>query len=101
MNKLITALASALAFAGATHAASYDASSFTTTGPGFNFTASGALGFKTIDGWSGRGGEGGPSGSEIDLEQFLQINFDNPEIVDNLSLAFLYDGTEYGDPNEK
>ena len=101
MNKFLTIVASALMASGLAKASSYDANSFATSGSGYSFSSSGNLGFKTIDGWTGLGIEGGPSGNEVDLGQFLQVSFLSPEVVNSLSLAFLYDGPEYGDPNEK
>ncbi len=83
-----------------THAISYDASSFSTSGAGFSFTSSGTLGFKTVAGWTGLGVNGGYSGAEIDIGEWLQLNFTQPQVLSELTLAFLFDGPEFGDPNE-
>jgi len=82
------------------HAISYDASSLLTSGDGFNFTSSGALGFKTVAGWTGLGVNGGYSGAEIDIGEWLQLNFTQPQILRELTIAFLFDGPEFSDPNE-
>lgn len=83
-----------------THAISYDASLFMTGGAGFSFTSSGTLGFKTVAGWTGLGVNGGYSGAEIDIGEWLQLNFVQPQVLSELTIAFLFDGPEFNDPNE-
>lgn len=83
-------------------AISYDVNVNGTTAPaGSHFTPTGgSLEIKNHNGFNGLGVSGGYSGAEIDLDQKLTITFDQPQILQDLTLAFLYDGPEYSDGNE-
>lgn len=83
-------------------AISYNAGIDGTTAPtGALFTpVGGSLSLKTHNGFTGLGISGGASGAEIDLSQKLSITFAGPQTLNDLTLAFLYDGPEYNDGNE-
>lgn len=70
---------------------------------GYSFTYGGGngLGLKAVAGHVGLGVRGGYSGNEIDIGQWLQVDFGTPQHVDVLTLAFLYNGPEFGDPQEQ
>lgn len=83
-------------------ALSYDAASNgTASQPGYSFSASGDLGLKTTAGYTALGIQGGNAGNEIDSGEWLQINFATPQTVDYITIAFLYNGFEFGDAYEK
>jgi len=73
---------------------------------GFNFAATGgSLTTKTVNGVEGAGVSGGPSGGEIDLintgESITATRTDSGIRVQRITLAFLFDGPEFGDFQEK
>jgi hypothetical protein len=79
----------------------YNSNTDGTTAPaGGTFTASGSLGTKTVAGWTILGVRGGNAGNEIDIGQFLQVNFAQPVHIDHLTLGLLFDGPEFDDANE-
>jgi len=58
------------------------------------------LGLKTVEGVTGVGVVGGPSGNEIDVGDRLSAHSDDGFILESLTLAFLFDGPEFGDVQE-
>ena len=67
-----------------------------------SMTGSAALGTKTVNGVTGVGVVGGPSGNEIDIGEWLRVSFTGSGLlVRAVDLSFLYDGPEYGDHHEK
>jgi len=72
-----------------------------TAAAGSQFIASGGnLELKNHNGFNGLGISGGGSGGEIDLGQKLTINFLTPQVVEDFTVVFLYDGPEYADGHE-
>lgn len=68
---------------------------------GSQFVATGGnLELKTHNGWTGLGISGGAAGGEIDIGQKLTISFNSAQYIDDISLAFLYNGPEYQDGQE-
>lgn len=69
---------------------------------GITFTATGGnLGLKTIQGVTGVGVSTGASGNEIDINPGQTITASSTGfILNSLTLAFLYDGPEFGDFQE-
>lgn len=104
-RNLLAVGAAAALIAPSALALSYDAATDgTASQAGYTFTTkdNAALGLKTVAGFTGLGVQGGYSGNEIDVGQWLQINFtDGPQTLDYLTIAFLYDGPEFGDPDER
>lgn len=62
------------------------------------FTSSGPLGIKSLNGVSAVGVVGGPSGNEIDIGE--DITAHGGFRLDTVSLAYLFDGPEWGDVQE-
>lgn len=58
-----------------------------------------AMDGKTYGSTYGLGVSGG-TGGEIDVGQSITVTFDLPSIVHAFSLAFIYNGPEFDDPNE-
>jgi PEP-CTERM motif-containing protein len=69
---------------------------------GITFTANGGAGFglKTVSGVTGVGVTGGDSGNEIDLGQSIVGSSATGFVLESTTLAFLFDGPEYGDVEE-
>jgi len=110
-RKILLGLATvgALAFAGAAQAAVINATDFgpllgTNAGTiaGYNFTSQGGdFGSKTVSGANlGIGVTGGASGNEIDLGESITMSRSASFTVSSITLAFLYDGPEFGDVQE-
>lgn len=106
MNRVMI---SAVAVAAAVFAAGASATPITAaqiasgSANGITFTATGGnMGLKTTNGVTGVGVTGGPSGNEIDLNVGEAITGTSTTgfILNSLTLAFLYDGPEYGDFQE-
>jgi hypothetical protein len=62
--------------------------------------AGGVIAKKSLNGESGFGVSGGPSGNEIDLGQAVEVKFDEPRRVVAIKFLFLYNGPEFGDRAE-
>ena len=71
----------------------YDGGSLTLTSRGGDFTR------KTLNGETGLGISGRTTG-EIDAGEVIDGSFSSAVTVDALRLVFLYNGPEFGDPNE-
>jgi len=65
---------------------------FLTNGPNFDY--------KDIAGYPGVGVAGGTSGPELDIGESITASFSVPVVIDYISLAFLFNGPEYGDWEE-
>jgi hypothetical protein len=103
MKQAIAIITSVMALGWHASAISYEAGSDGLTAPaGVSFTATGGnLALKTVAGVVGLGVSGGASGGEIDLGQSLTVSFTSaPQYVGALTLAFLYNGPEFGDRRE-
>jgi hypothetical protein len=102
MIRRVLLITPAFLLAASANAISYNANVDGLTAPGGSlFSASGgALGLKTVAGWTGLGVAGGSAGGEIDLGQSLQVSFLSTTTLQSLTLAFLYDGPEFSDPQE-
>jgi PEP-CTERM motif-containing protein len=102
------ALAAALAFAGAAQAGPLlDSSMYgaiagtanaTVNGVTFN-SAPGDFIVKNLNGFSGLGVTGGRTGDEIDIGETVTMSF-AAQVVSDFSVAFLYNGPEFGDWRE-
>lgn len=73
-----------------------------------NGASVGNFGFKTVDGYTGVGVQGGASGNEIDIGQSINASFTNALtnkdagiFITGFRLGALFDGPEFGDVNEK
>jgi len=99
MKNVLAIITSFLALGWQASAISYDASINGLTPPsGVTFTPTGgSLQLKTVAGVVGLGVTGGASGGEIDIGQRLSVAFTDPQYIGAISLAFLYDGPEFGD----
>ncbi|TBW49101.1 PEP-CTERM sorting domain-containing protein [Marinobacter halodurans] len=88
--------------AGPASAALIDASDIVSgSGGGLTFAATGgSLGLKTVNGVDGAGVTGGASGNEIDIGQTVTGTSSSGFILSGTTLAFLYDGPEFGDYQE-
>lgn len=64
-------------------------------------TGTGLFGTKSQAGYTGAGVQGGPSGNEIDIGQYINASFSNAIIITNFTLGVLFNGPEYKDVNEK
>lgn len=102
------ALAAGLAFAQAAQADSLlDASMYGAIEGSSNVTVNGVTFqstpgnyvVKTLNGFSGLGITGGPTGDEIDVGETATLSF-AAQVVSDFSLAFLYNGPEFGDWRE-
>jgi PEP-CTERM motif len=102
------ALAAGMAYAGAAQAGSLlDASMYgviagtqNTTVNGVTFTsAPGDFIVKNLNGVSGLGVTGGRTGDEIDVGEMVTMSF-AAQVVSDFSVAFLYNGPEFGDWRE-
>jgi hypothetical protein len=70
------------------------------TGGTFTLTpAGGNLETKTFNGVTGLGVSGGTAG-EIDINESISGTFSSDVIVNDFQLLFIYNGPEFGDPNE-
>lgn len=70
---------------------------------GLTFTASGGdgdFGLKTTAGVTGVGVAGGDSGNEIDIGESIVASSDTGFALQSTTLAFLFDGPEFGDVEE-
>lgn len=68
---------------------------------GTSFSAQGGnFDAKTVNGVTAVGVSGGASGAEIDIGQSITASFASLTRLTSFSLAFLFDGPEYGDVNE-
>jgi hypothetical protein len=56
---------------------------------------------KTTAAFTGVGVAGGPAGPETDLGQAITVAFSNPILISAINIAFLFDGPEFGDFQEK
>lgn len=73
------------------------------SGGGLTFTANGgdgAFGLKTTAGVTGVGVTGGASGNEIDIGESIVGSSDTGFVLESTTLAFLFDGPEFGDVEE-
>ncbi len=61
----------------------------------------GTLAKKVQGGATGFGVNGGPSGSEIDIGEALNVSFGQPRSVVAIKVLFLYNGPEFNDKAEK
>ena len=67
---------------------------------GVNFTSTpGDFVVKSLNGFSGLGVTGGRTGDEIDIGETVTMSF-AAQVVSDFSLAFLYNGPEFGDWRE-
>ena len=55
---------------------------------------------KTVDGETGLGISGGRTGGEIDVDEWIHIAFSAAQIVNEIQILFLFNGPEFGDPQE-
>lgn len=70
---------------------------------GLTFTANGGggdFGLKTTAGVTGVGVTGGASGNEIDVGESIVGSSETGFVLESTTLAFLYDGPEFGDVEE-
>lgn len=68
---------------------------------GVHFNAvGGKLDAKAVDGYLGIGVSGGPNAGEIDLGESIKASWGAPQMLTSFSVAFLYNGPEFGDVNE-
>jgi hypothetical protein len=99
----LAALAAALVATATAQAVTYSSSS--TEPPeasGASFHAVGGdLVLKTLYGVSGAGVTGGRTNDEIDIGEQIVASFARPVIVTGIQLAFLYDGPEFNDVQER
>ncbi|MGH8204671.1 MAG: hypothetical protein ACREST_08685 [Steroidobacteraceae bacterium] len=75
------------------HACQLDGATLTTTG--------GALARKVASGTSGFGVSGGAAGPEIDPNQSIHVQFDQPRSIVAIKILYLYNGPEFADRAEK
>ncbi|MGH6887047.1 MAG: hypothetical protein ACREGK_13355, partial [Geminicoccales bacterium] len=75
------------------HACQLDGATLTTTG--------GALARKVTSGTSGFGVSGGAAGPEIDPNQSIHVQFDQPRSIVAIKILYLYNGPEFADRAEK
>ena len=59
----------------------------------------GAFDQKTVVGQTGLGVDGGTFG-EIDIGEFINVSYTNPETIGNLRIVFIYNGPEFDDVAE-
>ncbi|WP_190294792.1 MULTISPECIES: PEP-CTERM sorting domain-containing protein [Marinobacter] len=68
---------------------------------GLTFSSSGgSLGLKTVAGVEGAGVTSGAGGNEIDIGQSITADSSSGFVLSGTTLAFLYDGPEFGDYQE-
>jgi len=105
--KQVAAAAALLAAAAASHAGTVLGTSLLSgsksidTGITASLSGSSSLCAKTVHGVSAVGVTGGASGCEVDIGESMTLSFSSAVRVSGVNLAFLYDGPEYKDVNEK
>jgi hypothetical protein len=74
-----------------------------TIAPGITASLAGSsrLCSKSVHGITAVGTSGGASGCEVDIGEWMTLSFSSAVRVGSVNLAFLFDGPEYNDVNEK
>jgi PEP-CTERM motif len=98
-----TAITAALFASAMAHATTYTAAQIKAgTTPGATFSATGgSLVLKSQYGVQGIGVSGGRTSDEIDIGESVKVSFAKAVDIKSFSLAYLYDGPEFGDVQEK